>query len=166
MMRYLVKQFKDTRAVADALGISQRTVERYVKDQIHRPRTDLAKRLDDAVRKRWQPRVRERARRQAATSTGLGVDVQARFGFTAAPGTTDDARMRHLAIALPRSTRPVSSTLETPAPTSRCCAPSPPKASARQFEINLQQPRRLAAPGAHSAMPTSTCPPRPDGPMR
>ncbi|WP_434100800.1 hypothetical protein [Streptomyces pharetrae] len=46
-----------------------------MKDQIHRPRTDLAKRLDDAVRERWLPRVRERARRQAATSTGLGVDV-------------------------------------------------------------------------------------------
>jgi transcriptional regulator with XRE-family HTH domain len=74
-MRYLVKQFKGTRAVADALGISQRTVERYVKDQIRRPRADLAQRLEAAVRERWQPRVRERARRQAATSTGLVVDV-------------------------------------------------------------------------------------------
>jgi ADP-ribose pyrophosphatase YjhB (NUDIX family) len=53
------------------------------------------------VRERWQPRVRERARRQAATSTGLVVDVRAWFGFTAAPGTTDDAWMRHLTIALP-----------------------------------------------------------------
>ncbi|GAB2461997.1 hypothetical protein GCM10027162_66030 [Streptomyces incanus] len=47
---------------ADALGISQRTVERYVKDQIRRPRADLVRRLEDAVRERWQPRVRERAR--------------------------------------------------------------------------------------------------------
>src|SRR3712207_3439979 len=39
-MRYLFKQLKGTRAAADALGISQRTVERYVKDQIRRPRTD------------------------------------------------------------------------------------------------------------------------------
>ncbi len=29
------------------------------------------------------------------------VDVRARFGFTAAPGTTDDARMRNLTLALP-----------------------------------------------------------------
>jgi hypothetical protein len=29
------------------------------------------------------------------------VDVRARFGFTAAPGTTDDARVRHLTLALP-----------------------------------------------------------------
>ncbi|GHE24069.1 hypothetical protein GCM10017779_71070 [Streptomyces capillispiralis] len=50
---------------------------------------------------RWQPRVREQARRQAATSTGLVIDTCARFGFTAAPGTTDDARIRHLTIVLP-----------------------------------------------------------------
>ncbi|WP_406729530.1 XRE family transcriptional regulator [Streptomyces sp. GD-15H] len=100
-MRYLVRQLKGTRAVADLLGVSQRTVERYVKDQIRRPRADLARRLEDAVRARWQPRVRERARRRAATRTGLVIDTRARFGFTAAPGTTDDARIRHLTLALP-----------------------------------------------------------------
>ncbi|MFE9927145.1 telomere-protecting terminal protein Tpg [Streptomyces sp. NPDC005774] len=100
-MRYLVKQLKGTRAVANLLGITQRTVERYVKDQIRRPRPDLARRLEDAVRQRWQPRVRAQARRQAATSTGLVVDTRARFGFTAAPGTSDDARIRHLTLALP-----------------------------------------------------------------
>ncbi|MEU6885665.1 XRE family transcriptional regulator [Streptomyces viridosporus] len=100
-MRYLVRQLRGTRAVADALGVSQRTVERYVKDQLRRPRADLARRLEAAVRERWQPRVRERARRQAATSTGIMIDTRARFGFTAAPGTTDDARIRHLTLALP-----------------------------------------------------------------
>ncbi|MDI1455382.1 helix-turn-helix transcriptional regulator [Streptomyces sp. ATE26] len=100
-MRYLVKQLKGTRQVAVLLGVSQRTVERYVKDQIRRPRPDLAVRLADAVRARWQPRVREQARRQAATSTGIIVDTRARFGFTAAPGSTDDARIRHLTLALP-----------------------------------------------------------------
>ncbi|MFF3313751.1 telomere-protecting terminal protein Tpg [Streptomyces sp. NPDC002952] len=100
-MRYLVKQLKGTRATASALGISQRTVERYVKDQIRRPRADLAQCLEDAVRARWQPRIRAEARKQAATDTGLVVETRARFGFTAAPGTTDDARIRHLTIALP-----------------------------------------------------------------
>ncbi|MCX4579016.1 XRE family transcriptional regulator [Streptomyces sp. NBC_01571] len=76
-------------------------VERYVKDQIRRPRPELAGRLADAVRARWQPRVREQARRQAATTTGIIIDTRARFGFTAAPGTTDDARIRHLTLALP-----------------------------------------------------------------
>ncbi|MFD9099053.1 telomere-protecting terminal protein Tpg [Streptomyces collinus] len=100
-MRYLVRQLKGTRPVAELLGVSQRTVERYVKDQIRRPRPDLAARLADAVRARWQPRVRELARRQAATSTGIIIDTRARFGFTAAPGSTDDARIRHLTLALP-----------------------------------------------------------------
>ncbi len=100
-MRYLVKQLKGTRQAAGLLGISQRTVERYVKNQIRRPRADLAQRLADAVRARWQPQVRQRARRQAATTSGLMVDTRARFGFTAAPGTTDDARIRHLTLALP-----------------------------------------------------------------
>lgn len=71
-MRYLVKQLKGTRAVAGLLGVSQRTVERYVKDQIRRPRADLAQRLEDAVRQRWQPRVRDRARKQAAVTDTRG----------------------------------------------------------------------------------------------
>ncbi|CAM5386657.1 hypothetical protein SHIRM173S_06623 [Streptomyces hirsutus] len=53
------------------------------------------------MRARWQPRIRAQARRRAAASTGLVVDTRARFGFTAAPGTTDDARLRHLTLALP-----------------------------------------------------------------
>ena len=58
----------------------------------------LAQRLEAAVRQRWQPRIRAQARKQAVTSTGLVVDTRARFGFTAAPGTTDDARIRHLTL--------------------------------------------------------------------
>ncbi|MGA4803627.1 telomere-protecting terminal protein Tpg [Streptomyces lavendulocolor] len=100
-MRYLVRQEKGTRAVAQLLGISQRTVERYVKGQIVRPRPELGERLADAVRQRWQPRVRERAKKQAATTDGLVIHTRARFGYTAAPGTTDDARVRHLTLALP-----------------------------------------------------------------
>ncbi|MDW6066045.1 XRE family transcriptional regulator [Streptomyces sp. FXJ1.4098] len=101
-MRYLVKQLKGTRAVAQLLGITQRTVERYVKDQIKKPRKDLAKRIEHEVKKRWQPQIRAKAKQTAATTTGIVIDVRARFGFTAAPGTTDDARLRHLpTLALP-----------------------------------------------------------------
>ncbi|MEV4944969.1 XRE family transcriptional regulator [Streptomyces sp. NPDC053755] len=101
-MRYLVKRSKgSTKAVARMLGVSQRTVERYVKDQIRKPRHDLADRLEREVRKRWQPQVRARAKKTAATTAGLVIDTRARFGYTAAPGTTDDARMRHLTVALP-----------------------------------------------------------------
>ncbi|MDG9721013.1 XRE family transcriptional regulator [Streptomyces sp. DH24] len=100
-MRYLVKQLKGTRAVAQMLRVSQRTVERYVKDQIKRPRRDLAERLEAEVTRRWQPQVRARARQAAATTNGIVIDTRARFGYTAAPGTTDDARLRHLTVALP-----------------------------------------------------------------
>ncbi|MEY7975088.1 XRE family transcriptional regulator [Streptomyces pilosus] len=100
-MRYLVRQLKGTRAVARALGISQRTVERYVKNQIRMPRPDLAARLDREVKQRWQPQVRARARRQAATTGGIVIDTRARLGYTAPIGTTDESRIRHLTVALP-----------------------------------------------------------------
>ncbi|MFE9701662.1 telomere-protecting terminal protein Tpg, partial [Streptomyces sp. NPDC006270] len=49
-MRYLVKQLGGTRAVARMLLVSQRTVERYVKDQIKKPRPDLAARMEREVK--------------------------------------------------------------------------------------------------------------------
>ncbi|MFD5065492.1 telomere-protecting terminal protein Tpg [Streptomyces sp. NPDC058394] len=101
-IRFLVKHEKgSTRTAALRLGISQRTVERYLKGQIRTPRPELAATLEAEVRKDWQPRVRERARKQAATSTGIVIETRARFGFTAAPGTTDDGRIRRITQHLP-----------------------------------------------------------------
>jgi hypothetical protein len=100
-IKYLVKQLKGTKATAQALGISQRTVERYVKGQLKRPRQDLRARIEREVKKRWQPQVRAKARKKAASTGGLVVSTRARFGFTAAPGTTDDARIRDITQALP-----------------------------------------------------------------
>lgn len=100
-MRYLVRQLKGTRQVAQLLGISQRTVERYVVNTLKRPRKDLAARIEAEVRKRWQPQIRAKAKKQAAATDGLVIDTRARFGFTAAPGTTDDARLRSITQALP-----------------------------------------------------------------
>ncbi|SEB30593.1 hypothetical protein SAMN04490357_0055 [Streptomyces misionensis] len=100
-MKYLVKQLKGTKATAQALGISQRTVERYVSGKLKRPRQDLRGRIEREVRKRWQPQVRAKARKKAASTDGLVISTRARFGFTAAPGTTDDARIRDITQALP-----------------------------------------------------------------
>src|SRR5215208_2507948 len=100
-MRYLVKQLKGTRAVAQMLRISQRTVERYVKDQIKKPRPDLAARLENEVKKRWQPQIRAKARQRAATTDGIVIDTRARIGYTAPIGSTDEDRLRHLTVALP-----------------------------------------------------------------
>ncbi|MFI5635087.1 telomere-protecting terminal protein Tpg [Streptomyces sp. NPDC051664] len=101
-IRFLVKHEKgSTRAVALRLGISQRTVERYLTGQIKHPRSELAAKLAAEVRRDWQPRVRERAKKQAATSTGIVIETRARFGFTAAPGTSDDGRIRRITQHLP-----------------------------------------------------------------
>ncbi|MFI8917155.1 telomere-protecting terminal protein Tpg [Streptomyces sp. NPDC053513] len=100
-MKYLVKQLKGTKAAAQALGISQRTVERYVTGKLKRPRQELRARLEGEVKKRWQPQVRAKARQRAATTTGLVVSTRARFGFEAEAGSTDDARIRDITQALP-----------------------------------------------------------------
>ena len=53
------------------------------------------------VRRGDDVQIRAKAKQQAATTGGIVIDTRARFGYTAAPGTTDDARLRHLTIALP-----------------------------------------------------------------
>lgn len=151
-MRFLVKQEKGTRAVAALLGVSQRTVERYVTGQIKRPRKDLAARLEEEVRRRWQPRVRERARQRAATTGGIVIETRARFGFTAAPGSTDDARLRLVTQALPPTTPPASSPPSPRAPARTDCAPSRRRASRRSTSRTA-----AAAPrDCGSTSPTST----------
>ncbi|MEU8851928.1 XRE family transcriptional regulator [Streptomyces sp. NPDC048564] len=100
-MKYLVKQFKGTKAAAQVLGVSQRTVERYVAGKFKRPRRELRERIEREVKKRWQPQIRAKAKKRAASTAGLVVSTRARFGFTAAPGTTDDARIRDITQALP-----------------------------------------------------------------
>ncbi|MFC8248463.1 telomere-protecting terminal protein Tpg [Streptomyces chartreusis] len=100
-MRYLVKQLKGTRAVADLLGISQRQVERYVAGKAKNPRVGLAVRLDREVKKRWQPQIRAKAREEAASTGGIVIDTRARMGYDAPIGSTDESRIRHLTVALP-----------------------------------------------------------------
>lgn len=92
-----------TRAVAARLGISTRTVQRYLTGQIKRPSPALAGRLEAEVRRTWQPRLRARAIKQAARS-GLTVETRARFGFTSAAGSTDDPRLRRITEQIPAPT--------------------------------------------------------------
>ncbi|GAB2949586.1 telomere-protecting terminal protein Tpg [Streptomyces sp. NPDC059173] len=100
-MRYLVRQLGGTKPVALMLRVSQRTVERYVKNQIKKPRPDLAGRLDREVKARWQPQVRAKAKAKAASTDGIVIDTRARLGYTAPIGSTDQDRIRHLTVALP-----------------------------------------------------------------
>ncbi|MFJ7587605.1 telomere-protecting terminal protein Tpg [Streptomyces sp. NPDC097617] len=100
-INFLMGRLKTTRAVAAELGVSQRSVERYRKGDRKIPPKAIADRIDTAVRSRWQPVVRGRRRKQAATSGGITVETRARFGYTAPIGTTDDGRMRRLTVHLP-----------------------------------------------------------------
>lgn len=152
-IRFLVKHEKgSTRIVAQRLGISQRTVERYLKGQIRTPRPELAAKLAAEVRKDWQPRVRERAKRQAATSTGIVIETRARFGFTAAPGSTDDGRIRRVTQQLPPQYAARLFDARLLVLRSSSCRTSPPKASRSSTSRTV-----AAAPTASSwSSPTST----------
>ncbi|MFD5234838.1 telomere-protecting terminal protein Tpg [Streptomyces qaidamensis] len=100
-INFLIKQLKTTKAVAAELGVSQRSVERYRKGERKHPPKAIAERIDNAVRQRWQPQVRKRRQKQAATTGGITVETRARFGYTAPIGTTDDGRFRRLTVHLP-----------------------------------------------------------------
>ncbi|MEU1672279.1 XRE family transcriptional regulator [Streptomyces roseifaciens] len=100
-VNFLIRQLKTTKAVARELGVTQRSVERYRTGERKNPPKPIADRMDAAVRARWQPQVRKRRRRQAATATGITVETRAQFGYTAPIGTTDDGRFRRLTVHLP-----------------------------------------------------------------
>jgi hypothetical protein len=95
--RFLERQAKgETKTLAAMLGKSVRQVQRYRSGRARLPAQAVRK----AILERWQPRVRARARQQMAQQ-GAIIDLRARFGYTASPGSTDDARIRHLTQPLP-----------------------------------------------------------------
>lgn len=98
---YLLKQMGSAKAVARELGVTADSVNRYRRGARKHARADVAAKIDDAVRTRWQPQVRKRRQRQAAATGGITVETRARFGYTAPVGTTDDGRFRRLTVHLP-----------------------------------------------------------------
>ncbi|MFF5369813.1 telomere-protecting terminal protein Tpg [Streptomyces sp. NPDC013187] len=100
-INFLLRQLKTTRAVAAELGVSRRSVERYRTGERKSPPKEIQQRIEAAVRSRWQPQVRRRRRKEAASTGGITVETRARFGYTAPIGTTDDGRFRRLTVHLP-----------------------------------------------------------------
>ncbi|MGW1729164.1 telomere-protecting terminal protein Tpg [Streptomyces sp. NPDC002306] len=98
---YLIKQLGSAKAVAQEIGVTADSVNRYRRGARKHARPDVAANIDNAVRRRWQPQVRKRRRRQAAATGGITVETRARFGYTAPVGTTDDGRLRRLTVHLP-----------------------------------------------------------------
>ncbi|THA30385.1 XRE family transcriptional regulator [Streptomyces sp. A1277] len=100
-INFLLRRLGSARAVAAELGITADSVNRYRRGARKHPPKDIADRIDRAVRTRWQPQVRKRRRRQAATTGGITVETRASFGYKAARGSTDEPRFRRLTVHLP-----------------------------------------------------------------
>ncbi|MFG2196006.1 telomere-protecting terminal protein Tpg [Streptomyces sp. NPDC048639] len=100
-INFLLRTLRTAKAVAQELGVTADSVNRYRRGARKNPPQAVADRIEAAVRARWQPQVRLRRRKQAATSTGITVETRARFGYTAPIGTTDDGRFRRLTVHLP-----------------------------------------------------------------
>ncbi|GAA2616044.1 hypothetical protein GCM10010304_81860 [Streptomyces roseoviolaceus] len=98
---YLIRQLGSAKAVAQEIGVTADSVNRYRRGARKHARPDVAAKIDEAVRARWQPQVRKRRQQQAATTGGITVETRARFGYTAPIGTTDDGRFRRLTVHLP-----------------------------------------------------------------
>jgi transcriptional regulator with XRE-family HTH domain len=95
-VKFLLTRAKgSTKALAERLGVSRRTVERYRAGQLKKPQKRLQAALVEETESQWQPQVRAQARERAATSGGMMVSVVAYFGFTAS-GSSDDGRERHI----------------------------------------------------------------------
>ncbi|NEA15527.1 telomere-protecting terminal protein Tpg [Streptomyces halstedii] len=99
-VKFLLTRAKgSTKALAERLGVSRRTVERYRAGTLTTPQKHLKAALVEETESEWQPQVRAQAREQAATSGGMMVHVVAYFGF-AATGSSDDGRERHITTAI------------------------------------------------------------------
>ncbi|MFE1335469.1 telomere-protecting terminal protein Tpg [Streptomyces microflavus] len=99
-VKFLLTRAKgSTKALAERLGVSRRTVERYRAGKLTTPQKRLQAALVEETESEWQPQVRAQAREQASTSGGMMVHVVAYFGFTAS-GSSDDGRERHITTVI------------------------------------------------------------------
>ncbi|MGW7674562.1 telomere-protecting terminal protein Tpg [Streptomyces sp. NPDC054775] len=96
---FLTRAKGSTKALAERLGVSRRTVERYRAGKLTTPQKRLQAALVEETESEWQPQVRAQAREQASTSSGMMVDVTAHVGFTC-KGSSDDGCERTITTAI------------------------------------------------------------------
>jgi hypothetical protein len=95
-VKFLLTRAKESaRTLAERVGTSTRTIERYRAGTLKKPQKRLRAALVTAAESEWQPQVRAQARQQAATSGGMMVEVTAYFGFEGR-GSSDDDRIRNI----------------------------------------------------------------------
>lgn len=91
----LAKAKGSTKAAAERLGLSQRTIQRYLKGDIRTPSKATAAVLEQETTKDWQPQVRAQARAKASgAGGGMTITARATFGYRVAMKTTDQSRIR------------------------------------------------------------------------
>ncbi|MER0443170.1 HTH domain-containing protein [Streptomyces sp. Edi4] len=95
----LTRTKASTKELAERLGTSRRTVERYRVGKLKTPQKKLQEALVRETESEWQPQVRAQARERAATSGGMWVECEAYFGFTA-NGSSDDGRVRYISTPI------------------------------------------------------------------
>ncbi|MFD8288010.1 telomere-protecting terminal protein Tpg [Streptomyces lavendulae] len=99
-MKFLRTREKgSTKSLAARLGVSRKTVERYLSGASKRPRKRLQAVLVQETESEWQPQVRAQARQRAASSGGLVISCRAYFGL-GQEGTSDAGRVRDISVAV------------------------------------------------------------------
>ncbi|GGZ29092.1 telomere-protecting terminal protein Tpg [Streptomyces nitrosporeus] len=95
-VKFLLTRVKGSaKTLAERVGTSTRTIERYRAGKLTTPQKRLQAALVEETESEWQPQVRAQARQQASTSSGMMVEVTAYFGF-ACKGSSDDGRERQI----------------------------------------------------------------------
>ena len=88
-----------TKSLAARLGVSRKTVQRYLSGVSTKPNKRLQEALVQETESEWQPQVRAQARQRAASSDGLIISCRAYFGL-GPEGTSDAGRVRDITVAV------------------------------------------------------------------
>ncbi|MER7050306.1 telomere-protecting terminal protein Tpg [Streptomyces jumonjinensis] len=100
-MKFLRTREKgSTKSLAERLGVSRKTVQRYLSGASAKPNKRLRQALAQETEAEWQPQVRAQARQRAASSGGLVISCRAYFGF-GPEGTSDAGRVRDIMVDVP-----------------------------------------------------------------
>ncbi len=99
-MKFLRTREKGSiKSLAARLGVSCKTVQRYLSGASTKPNKRLQVALVEETESEWQPQVRAQARQRAASSGGLVISCRAYFGL-GPEGTSDAGRVRDITVAV------------------------------------------------------------------
>ncbi|TDU67122.1 helix-turn-helix transcriptional regulator [Streptomyces sp. KS 21] len=99
-MKFLrTREGGSSKSLAERLGVSRKTVDRYLSGATKKPQKRLQAALEQETEAEWQPQVKAQARARAATSAGLGISITAYFALGPA-GTSDAGRKRDISVAV------------------------------------------------------------------